>query len=441
MNNNKKILKRSSAAFLAALNIFNFAGGSSKALNPWNILLKGYKAQANENEVKELEAFLGSLEGINFENVEVLKDSGRLLDKESIKNIADFYKLKGRKVLFIDLVGAKIIDKSASSQIVTKIKSYEEQINGKFVIYRIKKDAQVRKGAIERAFNSDRTINFIDVDDISVLKPLCKSIEETKNLQEQLKTAQDKVQKAENEKKKLQKELDEVKGKSIEYFYINEVLRKLVKVLKEESGKDLQENSDSLAKVQEGIDFEGAKFKLVGNDDDFLGKFKFKYNEKGETFSINELIDELNKLSGEEKLKTLKPIVLNDIKKEVVKADDGEGKKEDVLDTEAYGRKLEGYIDGLNKIIATISSMPVGCQKLEEKIKIFESNENTYKNKVKEVLGKLDKEAGTSDTLEKQLNDISTEVDSLQAKKNTAVKNLETANSKARKLGVAAVLG
>ena len=31
MNNNKKIFKRSSAAFLAALNIFNFAGGSSKA--------------------------------------------------------------------------------------------------------------------------------------------------------------------------------------------------------------------------------------------------------------------------------------------------------------------------------------------------------------------------------------------------------------------------
>ena len=32
MNNNKKFLKRSVAAFLAALNIFNFAGGSSKAI-------------------------------------------------------------------------------------------------------------------------------------------------------------------------------------------------------------------------------------------------------------------------------------------------------------------------------------------------------------------------------------------------------------------------
>ena len=524
MNNNKKILKRSVAAFLAALNIFNFAGGSSKAhyidytsyIDKKTVFCSNYSVINNDviinnilqiahlgiawDDIKKMETNQETQAGLSFiqktETIKFDNNNGIYICNLSSGN-------KDFKLVYFDFNYASICEENFKN-ILEKINEvYEDKklqkigfvVFNKPYLFPLPGSGGISSETFYDALSKNGNI-FVNKDIFSN-QNFCELIKEIKNLQEQLETAQDKVQKADAEKenaeekltqaqKDLEKEKEKVQKANEEneklkkendkiaiYVYMKKVLNGLVESLKELDNLKLEKTADNLEKVKKDISFGDAKFRLVGKDDNsFLGKFKFKYNEKEETFSINELIgklEELGLIEERNKIEKLKSIKLDEIK--IAKQQDNEQKEEEqeyVLNVEAYKGKLQRYIEALLGIIDAINSIPGNealnnkIKELNGKIETFESNENTCKDKAKKVLDALNKAPELGDTLEQQLDGILAEVNDFKNAKETAEKDLETekqntikaeqskndldtklktANSRARKLGATAVLG
>lgn len=510
MNNNKKILKRSSAAFLAALNIFNFAGGSSKAhyidCTPYydygisNCSVINSDIINNISKIADLKIAWGSIKEMKI-NQETQAGLSLIQKIESDSNGIYVCNLKLEnedfRLVYFDFKNASIREEEFNIYLEKINEVYKSEENkkigfvvfGRFNLWPICLKAEdISSKMFYNALSKNGNI-FVSID-VLLNQGLRDFIKEIKNLQEQLKTAQAKVQKADAEKENAEGELEKEKAKVQKaneeneklkkendkiaiYVYMKKVLNGLVESLKELDNLKLEKTADNLEKVKKDISFGNAKFRLVGKDDNsFLGKFKFKYNEKEETFSINELIgklEELGLIEERNKIEKLEPIKLDEIK--IAKQQDNEQKEEEqeyVLNVEAYKGKLQRYIEALLGIIDAINSIPGNealnnkIKELNGKIETFESNENTYKEKAKKVLNALNKTSGSGDTLEQQLDGILTEVNDFKNAKETAEKDLETekqntikaeqakndldtklktANSMAKKLVATAVLG
>lgn len=468
MNNNKKFLKRSVAAFLAALNIFNFSGGSSKAI----ILDEFIKSidEIIETEKPDYDVIqkytsiihkIMLLANVGIEKIDFEKEYSEIeesnnkviIDKKKDYKFAKVYDIQLQNDIYLK----KIVHIIAKCLLIDNIsddnwqseynKFLKREKREEVVIYKFSSNlSEENKEKIIQYFNNDdfKETLFINLEDIKnldnktlnfekkELKPnnfvgvywLFRSVIISKKLTQQNKNLIE-------ENKKLKKENDE----NAKYFYMHKVLINLFKTLKEHVQK-LKEGSSSLAKVQGDIEFENVKFKLISDNAQntkFLGNVKFKYGKNEETFSINELIDKLNKelkSRSENKFEKLEPINPNEFTKI------------------AYEKKLQEYIDTLNRIIELVRSMTGRCEEFEQEIEclkgyneILEENVNQCNDLAKKILGQFHKGLEFDNTLERNLDSISTEVNTLNKKNRKLSENLEKANSRAKKLGIVTGLG
>ena len=229
------------------------------------------------------------------------------------------------------------------------------------------------------------------------------------------------------------------------------MLNGLAKSLTQLYNSSLEGTVKDLEEVQKGINLGDLNFTLIsdnGSNESFLDNVKFKYDEKEETFSINELIGKLEELGLIKKgnIGKLEPIILNEITKKIPKTakvqqqSQQKTEQEDALDVNKYKEKLQGYINALNGIIKAIDSIPGSGElndkinELNDEIQTFKSNQETYKNEAKKALGKLGKTTETSDDLKTQLKNINQGIDEVNNAKNKAVNNL---NAKIKELNEA----
>ena len=429
MNNNKKILKRSSAAFLAALNIFNFAGGSSKALNPWDIVNES-TGQVDENKEKALKEFLDPLASIDFTNFETLKNGRTLLDL-NVQNIkyASFYQLKDKEVLFIYFNGTKGIDKASISK-AFNAENIKKLLSENFVIYQIGKGANTQRDNIEKILKQ-HDINFIDVDDIKNLKAFCEILEKNKGLEKQLETEKENAENAQKEainnavkekKEELNKKIKELdKAKEDAEKEKNELenaKEQAAKAKEEEASKEKLGNAEILSKIIEilydamekvtnaenakkDFDVNDQKFTLIkGSEKTFLGDVKFGFS--GQKSTINDLLGENNKLEA---------IIINPSK----------------FDVSSFQNAVKGYIEKLATLALTYNNNLDGYFKLmNEKFELTKEKEKLTKaNETAKELKKDLEEEKTNSECSVQAKILDGIIDALNGAKN--VSDLEIA--------------
>ncbi|MDO4503936.1 MAG: hypothetical protein Q4B84_02180 [Clostridia bacterium] len=353
MSNNKKFLKRTVAAFLAAVNIFNFAGGSGKAIL-WEenmnlsyigfdslfdhifdkINLKNISGSSgspwtyyyNENNPDDHFYFL-TIDDDEFdfnELDELSKDGGTLkkicfynIDEDVSKEIKDeLYKKLGEieNVLFIER--EEFIKKHCKEKLNGSILFPEDETK---VLSFFKEISSLISSKLEKKFPND----------ISKLISIIKNDEFNEILLE------------------LEKRKDF-------FISISKILKGLVEVLKQKKESlEIDQNKKLTRDVlSNGLSYKDnnneCTFSLIDEDENkFLGNINFKLCYSY-TFKINQFINRLidKGFINYVEIEVLKPIKLNDY--------DEENDKE-ISNKDIYIKKIDEYIETLKKIIEVIS--------------------------------------------------------------------------------------
>ena len=312
MNNNKKFLKRSVAAFLAALNIFNFAGGSSKAII--------------------LEEFIESIDtiinndgtGITYNTLCILQDIVLLLKN----NISNESVSKTTKYKFGELNEITIFKGQRNEQVIkhliidnidnTNDMNLEFQRNNihtaHVVIYTLRNDALYKQEEVIKFINAvcSNTL-FISEDDLKTISNGELKLKEnklgTKELEtayyyfrcisesrhtavtiKKLKSADDKI---ENLNDKIENLNDKIENLN---YYIKRqqkvILKKIINALEQNKDKLIADPGMKLTINYDGKDIEFRLFYDKNDcDKDLLFNLELEYYEGcvKKTFKISDL--------------------------------------------------------------------------------------------------------------------------------------------------------
>ncbi|MDO4503939.1 MAG: hypothetical protein Q4B84_02195 [Clostridia bacterium] len=386
MSNNKKFLKRTVAAFLAAVNIFNFAGGSGKAIlyHPDNELslsdtLKQSLASISKSNLDEL--ILQEIEYNNpskyvYEYIDGIEDKIiyflKINDKCDLINSHTLlsYPPHGICIYEIEegtnqLIVSALMEEFSKNQKVLfiDINYLNEYISNNCTISEKKEKSESEKTILnffQEIFclmnPKDELGNFNNIDNFSTLALKIKNY----NLKDIFK---------------------ELIKKSDKFIAISNVLKDLVGILKIEKDNYRNHPEQQLENYMlvNGLQYKDTTFKLseLSEKTDFLGDVYFTYDHDN-SFSINSLIDDLSKIN-EKNIKKLKCIKLEELI------------TNNKIDNEKYCEKIDEYIETLNKIINSISiyeeteKLKNNVRELETKNMILENQSCTLFNDNKKL--------------------------------------------------------
>ncbi|MDO4503940.1 MAG: hypothetical protein Q4B84_02200 [Clostridia bacterium] len=389
MNNKKNFLKRSIAAFLAAISISNFAGDSGKAYDLKMSTMSSF--DYNKYNVDELETIANNLHFLSnlfdlskLDNKELTKAENIINKKDSCEYICTkkynhakihIYKYSNninyKKNFYIAYL--EILNGINSYSTIKTIESFmcnKEVCDGIYLDFILYNDISKNEyTSFDYTYIEDSKLLFVNIDVLKFIKNINNSY--SGNIENYFKYLKYRkyIENLDREKLNNKKIIKLISNRES----ISNILNKLVELL-ENSSKYLKQDSNSLDIVQNYMICEETKFKLIDNDNsEFLSNVKFKYNKKPEEFSINGLVKELKESGFIGEIEYIRPIALNSI----IAQNEGNEQENIALNIKKYKEEIKKYTKTLKQIINNIN--------LFTKIEQIQNEERNIQIQVKEL--------------------------------------------------------